>query len=134
VELGDEAVVDTESFSLAGRSMRNVRQMVSRVRRAGYETRILRVRDMSPTGRAELLHDAEAWRGSETERGFSMALGRVADPRDPDAVIVLALHEGVVRGFLQFVPWGTDGISLDLMRRDRSAEAGVNELLIVAVL
>ena len=134
VELGDEAVVDTEAFSLAGRSMRNVRQMVSRVRRAGYETRILRVRDMSPTDRAELLHDAEAWRGSETERGFSMALGRVADARDPDAVIVLALHEGVVRGFLQFVPWGSDGISLDLMRRDRAAEAGINELLIVAIL
>ncbi|HET8594738.1 MAG TPA: phosphatidylglycerol lysyltransferase domain-containing protein [Intrasporangium sp.] len=134
VELGDEAVVDIETFSLSGRSMRNVRQMVSRVRRAGYETRILRVRDMTPTARGELLRDAEAWRGSETERGFSMALGRVADPRDPDALIVLAVHEGVVRGFLQFVPWGSDGISLDLMRRDRNAEPGINELLIVSVL
>ncbi len=134
VELGDEAVIDTETFSLSGRPMRNVRQMVSRVRRSGYETRIIRVRDMTPTQRDELLHDAEAWRGSETERGFSMALGRVADPRDPDAVVVLALNEGVVRGFLQFVPWGEDGISLDLMRRDREADAGVNELLIVAVL
>jgi lysyl-tRNA synthetase class 2 len=134
VELGDEAVVDIESFSLSGRSMRNVRQMVSRVRRAGYETRIVRVRDMTPAARSELLRDAEAWRGSETERGFSMALGRVADPRDPDALIVLAVHEGVVRGFLQFVPWGSDGISLDLMRRDRNAEAGINELLIVSVL
>lgn len=134
VELGDEAVVDTEAFSLSGRAMRNVRQMVTRVRRAGYETRIVRVRDMSATARDELLHDAEAWRGSETERGFSMALGRVADPRDPDALVVLAVHEGVVRGFLQFVPWGSDGISLDLMRRDREAEAGVNELLIVSVL
>jgi lysyl-tRNA synthetase class 2 len=134
VELGDEAVVDIESFSLSGRSMRNVRQMVSRVRRAGYETRIVRVRDMTPAARSELLRDAEAWRGSETERGFSMALGRVADPRDPDALVVLALHEGIVRGFLQFVPWGSDGISLDLMRRDRNAEPGINELLIVAVL
>lgn len=134
VELGDEAVVDVESFSLSGRAMRNVRQMVSRVRRAGYQTRIVRVRDMAAGERAELLRDAAAWRGSETERGFSMALGRVADQRDPDAVIVLATHEGVVRGFLQFVPWGDDGISLDLMRRDREAEPGVNELLIVAVL
>lgn len=134
VELGDEAVIDTESFSLAGRSMRNVRQMTSRVRRAGYEARIVRVGDMTPTQRAELLRDAGAWRGSETERGFSMALGRVADPADPDAIVVTAVHGGVVRGFLQFVPWGDDGISLDLMRRDREAEAGVNELLIVAIL
>ena len=37
-----------------------------------------------------------------------------------------------MRAFLQFVPWGADGMSLDLMRRDRTAEPGVNELLIVA--
>lgn len=32
------------------------------------------------------------------------------------------------------MPWGTDGMSLDLMRRDRSADPGMNELLIVASL
>ena len=61
-----------------------------------------------------------------------MALGRVVDPRDPDCVLVVARQDGVMRAFLQFVPWGTDGMSLDLMRRDRTADAGVNELLIVA--
>jgi len=35
---------------------------------------------------------------------------------------------------LHFVPWGTDGLSLDLMRRDRAADPGLNELLIVAAL
>jgi len=35
---------------------------------------------------------------------------------------------------LHFVPWGTDGLSLDLMRRDREADAGLNELLIVAAM
>ena len=35
---------------------------------------------------------------------------------------------------LHFVPWGTDGLSLDLMRRDRAADPGMNELLIVAAL
>ncbi|EWT03583.1 membrane protein [Intrasporangium oryzae NRRL B-24470] len=134
LELGDEAVVDVASFSLEGRAMRNVRQMVGRVRRAGYETDVVRVRDLAPSERFQLLADAAAWRGSETERGFSMALGRVADDLDPDAVVVIATCDGVVRGFLQFVPWGRDGISLDVMRRDRGAEAGVNELLIVSAL
>ena len=32
------------------------------------------------------------------------------------------------------MPWGPDGVSLDLMRRDRSADPGMNELLIVAAL
>ena len=82
-----------------------------------------------PTGeRRRALTDAAAWRSTETERGFSMALGRVVDPADPDCVWVVARQDGVMRAFLQFVPWGTDGMSLDLMRRDRTAEPGVNEL------
>jgi len=63
-----------------------------------------------------------------------MALGRTADPRDPDAVIATAEKDGEVRAMLQLVPWGRDGLSLDLMRRDPTAEPGLNELLIVAVL
>ena len=39
-----------------------------------------------------------------------------------------------LRGFLHFVPWGDDGLSLDLMRRDRDAENGINEFLIVSAL
>ncbi|MFE4643933.1 phosphatidylglycerol lysyltransferase domain-containing protein, partial [Streptomyces sp. NPDC056730] len=41
---------------------------------------------------------------------------------------------GDLKAVLHFVPWGTDGMSLDLMRRDRSADPGMNELLIVAAL
>jgi lysyl-tRNA synthetase class 2 len=36
LELGDEAVVDTAGFTLAGRPIRNVRQAAARVERAGY--------------------------------------------------------------------------------------------------
>jgi lysyl-tRNA synthetase class 2 len=117
LELGDEAVVDAEGFSLEGRAMRNVRQMVGRVRRSGYTTEVVRVRDAPAAMRAQALADAAAWRGTETERGFSMALGRVMDEADPDAVVVAASREGRIRGFLQFVPWGRDGLSLDVMCR-----------------
>jgi lysyl-tRNA synthetase class 2 len=85
--------------------------------------------------RDEAMKDASAWRSSDTERGFSMALGRLVDPvADPDCVFVTARHEGAVRAFLQFVPWGDDGMSLDVMRRDSTAEAGVNELMIATAL
>jgi lysyl-tRNA synthetase class 2 len=134
LELGDEAIVDPAAFSLEGRAMRNVRQMVSRIKRAGYTTEILRVADASADMRREALADAAAWRSTDTERGFSMALGRVMDLADPDAVVVAARQGGRVRGFLQFVPWGEDGLSLDVMRRDRDADAGVNDLLIVEAL
>lgn len=134
IELGDEAVVDSTAFSLEGRPMRNVRQMVSRVARAGYTVDLTRVRDVDPALRTLAMADAAAWRSSDTERGFSMALGRLLDDADPDCVFVTARQDGVVRAFLQFVPWGADGMSLDVMRRDSAADGGVNELMIVEAL
>ncbi|MFC9537157.1 phosphatidylglycerol lysyltransferase domain-containing protein [Streptomyces sp. NPDC056975] len=139
LELGDEAIVDCQAFSLSGRTMRNVRQMVNRIERAGYTCRMRRVRDLPDEEKKRLREAAAAWRGSATERGFSMALGRFGDPDDGDCVVVTAHQDDEagndrVRALLHFVPWGEDGLSLDLMRRDRTAEPGLNELLIVAAL
>lgn len=143
LELGDEAVVDVADFSLAGRAMRNVRQMVKRIERGGYETRVRRVADIGETELARIRRAAADWRGTDNERGFSMALGRIGDGADGDCFIATA-HKadeqsaespyGDLKAVLHFVPWGTDGMSLDLMRRDRAADPGMNELLIVASL
>ncbi|OIJ89683.1 phosphatidylglycerol lysyltransferase domain-containing protein [Streptomyces colonosanans] len=145
LELGDEAVVDVAGFSLAGRAMRNVRQMVKRIERAGYETRVRRIRDLGEGELERIRHAAEDWRDTDTERGFSMALGRLGDPADGDCLIATAhrvdgqgepeaSQYGDLKAVLHFVPWGKNGASLDLMRRDRSADPGMNELLIVAAL
>lgn len=40
LELGDEAILHAGTFTLDGREMRQVRQAVHRVRRAGYVVRI----------------------------------------------------------------------------------------------
>lgn len=136
LELGDEAVVDVATFSLQGRAMRTVRQAVSRIKRAGYETTVRRLRDVPAEELSELVACVERWRGGPDERGFSMALSRVADAEaDPEAVVVVAVAEGSPRGLLQFVPWGTEGLSLDLMIRDPAVtENGLNELLITDLL
>ncbi|WP_380278206.1 phosphatidylglycerol lysyltransferase domain-containing protein [Kitasatospora purpeofusca] len=141
LELGDEAIVDTATFSLAGRAMRNVRQMVKRIERNGYSCQVRRVAELSPEEKQRIADAAARWRGTDTERGFSMALGRFGDPGDDDCVVVTA-HKAPEEGeggddlkaVLHFVPWGRDGISLELMRRDRAADPGLNELLIVAAL
>lgn len=134
IELGDEAIIDIAEFTLEGRAMRNVRQMVSRVERSGYTTDVRRVRDMSSAEIADIRRQAAAWRGAEVERGFSMALGRFGDPRDGDSVAITAHHEGRLVAVLHFVPWGEDGLSLELMRRDRDADPGLNELMIVSAI
>ena len=131
LELGDEGIVNVADFSLSGRPMRNVRQMVSRVARNGYTAEVRRVGDVPQAEIEAILGVADSWRGSNTERGFSMALGRVGSPGDEDCVIATAMCDGTLRAVLHFVPWGSDGLSLDLMRRDRSAQPGLNDFLIV---
>ncbi len=134
LELGDEAVVTVADFTLQGRSMRNVRQMVSRVCRQGYTAEIRRVEDVPPAELDRMVRQADSWRGSPTERGFSMALGRVGGGEDGRCVVATATQDGVLRAMLHFVPWGNDGLSLDLMRRDRSAAPGLNDFMIVEVI
>jgi lysyl-tRNA synthetase class 2 len=63
-----------------------------------------------------------------------MALGRFGDSADGDCVAVMAYKDDRLAAVLHFVPWGSDGLSLDLMRRDREADPGLNELLIVAAM
>jgi len=132
LELGDEAVVDAATFTLQGRAMRGVRQAVGRLERTGYRVAVRRVADIPAEEVAALVELGKKWRGSERERGFSMALGRLAV--DPNCVVVTAVHAEQVRGLLHFVPWGSDGLSLDAMLRDRDAENGVNELMITTLL
>jgi lysyl-tRNA synthetase class 2 len=131
LELGDEAIVNVGEFSLSGRSMRNVRQMVNRVAKNGYTAEVRRVGDIPRDELDRIIDEADRWRGTAVERGFSMALGRLGAPGDENCVLVTAKENGVLKAILQFVPWGTDGLSLDLMRRDKSAQGGLNDFLIV---
>jgi lysyl-tRNA synthetase, class II len=134
LELGDEAVLELDEFSLEGRSMRVVRQAVNRVRRAGYTLDVRRQSELEGPELDELCATAEALRGEDVERGFSMALGRIGDKRDPQLMIARARDaDGRLVAVLAFVPWGTDGLSLDLMRRARDTENGTVEFVVVGV-
>ena len=119
------------TFTLDGREMRPVRQAVNRIRRAGYQVRIRRHGEISADEMSRIIDLAAAWRDTETERGFSMALGRLGDPADGRCVLVEALDEdGREAAILSFVPWGADGLSLDLMRRDRASDNGLMEFMV----
>ncbi len=129
--IGDEAIIDVDTFTLEGPTMQPLRQAVHRVQRAGYTITVRRHGDLSPEQLAEISRRAEDWRGDDTERGFSMALSRLGDPTDADCVAVLAHDaQGRLRGALSMVPWGKRGLSLDLMRRDRGSENGLVEAMV----
>src|SRR6201997_1607577 len=131
LELGDEAILVTADFKLSGPDMRGVRQAVTRARRAGLTVRIRRHRDISDDEMAATVSRADSWRDTQTERGFSMALGRLGDPADGDCLLVEAVdRDGQVVAMLSLVPWGNTGASLDLMRRSPQSPNGTIELMV----
>ncbi|ONI77300.1 lysine--tRNA ligase [Actinosynnema sp. ALI-1.44] len=135
LEIGDEAVLDVRQFTLSGPERRSVRQAVNRIERAGYTCTVRRHAEIPGPEMDTLRSAAQHWRGAQTERGFSMALGRLGDASDGRCVMVEAYDlAGRLRGLLSFVPWGRRGLSLDLMRRDRDAGNGLNEFMLNAVI
>jgi lysyl-tRNA synthetase, class II len=135
IELGDEAILDVGQYTLDKPEMRQVRQAVHRVERAGYTVRVRRHADISPDEMARIIELAARWRDTETERGFSMALGRLGDPNDGRCVLVEAhSRDGHEVALLSFTPWGPDGLSLDLMRRDRASDNGLVECMVSALM
>lgn len=129
---GDEAVVETASFSLDGRAIRKVRQSVHRLERAGFGAQVLRPSEIGPQMRAELEEVAQVWRGKAPDRGFVMAFDVLFREGDDDAVFVVGCDEaGRARGFLHFAvcPAGS-ALSLSSMPRTPEVPNGFTEWLI----
>jgi lysyl-tRNA synthetase class 2 len=127
---GDEAIVDTASFSLEGRPIRKVRQSVHRLADAGYATRVLRPSEIDSGLRRELEAVARGWRGDAPERGFVMALDALFGLGDEDAVFVIGFApDGSAAGFLHFAV-SCGALSLSSMPRLRTTPNGFNEWLI----
>ena len=134
LEIGDEAIILVDDFNLETPQLKSVRQMVNKARKEGYETTTKKISELSDLERTNLSQRAQRWRRGGDERGFSMALGRFCEAQDSEAVISWATVNGEYKGLLQFVPWGHDGLSLDLMRRAGDSVSGVNELLIASTI
>jgi lysyl-tRNA synthetase, class II len=130
--IGDEAIVETARFSLEGRSIRKVRQSVSRLEKAGYQTELRELGTLDERTLAELEAVSDRWRSGAPERGFAMAMDSVRADRGGDSVVVITRDAaGVIRGFLHLVPtYGRSAMSLSFMRRDHDTPNGLTEFLV----
>ena len=131
--IGDEAVVDTRSFSLEGRAIRKVRQSVNRLTSAGFSTELCSLGDLDEATLGELERVSRSWREGAPERGFAMAMDDLACAHFRDTTVVTARDvHGTVGGFLHLVPtYGRKAMSLSRMRRDRDTPNGLMEYLVV---
>src|SRR5664279_4372509 len=134
--LGDEAIVDIDSFSLQGRPIRKVRQSVSRLQKAGYSAQLESVADLDASAIDAVEAVLERGREGAPERGFSMAMDSIRSAHDADTLVLLARDESdpgrPIRGVLHFVPcYGRSAMSLSFMRRDPGTPNGLTEFMVV---
>ena len=118
--MGDEAIVNCQSFNLAGGKMKGLRQASTRLARHGYTVEFLDPANIDPSRVTDILELISMLRRGEAERGFSMMLGRLFNPKDKGLLLTL-VHgpDGNPAAVCQFVPSpAINGYSLDLMRRD----------------
>jgi lysyl-tRNA synthetase, class II len=131
--LGDEAIVDTLSFSLEGRWIRKVRQSVARAESSGYSAELLDYEQLDQATLEELEQVSARWRGGAAERGFSMAMDSMRGAHHAGSVVVAARDAGGrIRAFVHLVPsHGRPAMSLSFMRRERDTPNGLMEFVVV---
>jgi lysyl-tRNA synthetase class 2 len=130
--IGDEAVVETASFSLEGRAIRKVRQSVARLEKSGYSAEVVDAADLDERTLCKLEQVSRRWLAGAEERGFAMSMDSLRTEREAGGVVVIGRCGDTVRGFLHFVPsYGRPAMSLSSMRRDRDTPNGVMEFLVV---
>ncbi len=120
IYLGDEAIVDCATFSLEGGKMKGLRQACTRLARHGYSVEYLDPSSVEPARVPQIVELVSMLRRGEAERGFSMMLGRLFDPKDKGLLLtVVNGPDGRPVAVCQFVPSpAINGYSLDLMRRE----------------
>ena len=125
--------MELDRFSLEGRSIRKVRQSVTRLRKAGFVAELLEVASLDPETAREVELVLERGREGAPERGFSMAMDSIGRHEQDTLVIVARDGGGAVRGVLHFVPcYGRPAMSLSFMRRDPGTPNGLTEFLVAS--
>ena len=135
IYMGDEAILDCSDFTLNGRAMKSLRGTWNRVHKLGYRVEMHDPAEMDPAMQAALTELMTETRQGDTERGFSMTLSRIFDPRDTGLLLAVCLDpDGRPVAFNQYVPApDIGGWSLDLMRRtnDPDAPNGLTDFVVI---
>ncbi|MCO5215631.1 MAG: flippase-like domain-containing protein [Thermomicrobiales bacterium] len=135
VRVGQEAVVDVSTFTLAGGDMKKLRGSANRGERTG-----LIVRQYDPPHQPELLYQLENisddWLTLEGRRERTFTLGQYSDGYMQEGpVFVLEDTDGAAQAFINLIPDGAPGeVTFDLMRHRADAPNGAMDLLMIALI
>jgi phosphatidylglycerol lysyltransferase len=132
-QVGEEAVVEIDRFTTAGKVGAPVRHAVTRARKGGVQIRCWHGEDLPAGVFAGMKRVSRTWQEAHDatiQRGFSM--GRFPADWSRELLTVVACDQaGEVQAFLTWTPlYQGGGWSLDVMRRAGEATPGTMEWLI----
>ncbi len=132
LKIGEDAVINTQSFTLKGGAMANVRSSAKRAEKEGLQVVFYRgqVQDVEQLVQIERISQKWVAQKGGSEMGFSM--GQFNSNGDPEQITALAVDkQNLVHAFVTFIPiYGRKGWGLDLMRRAERCVPGTMELLL----
>ena len=132
LKIGEDAVINTRTFTLKGGAMANVRSSAKRAEKEGIRVVFYhgQVQDIEQVIQMEQISQRWLAQKGGTEMGFSM--GRFDPAGEPQQITALAIdNNNRVHAFVTFIPiYGRHGWGLDLMRRAERCAPGTMELLL----
>jgi phosphatidylglycerol lysyltransferase len=133
LKIGEDAIINIDTFTLAGKAMANVRTSTRHAEKSGLHVVFYRgqVQDAEQLTQMEQISCSWLACKGSSEMGFSM--GRFDVHGDDKQVYALAVDaDNKVYGFVSFVPiYGRKGWGIDLMRRTAQVPVGTMELILV---
>lgn len=131
LKIGEDGIIHTDTFTLKGKAMANVRTSARRAEKEGLRVVFFAGEIKNDDYMAQLQQISNAWLTEKggSEMGFSM--GRF-ETKPPDAQITAIAIDNTERiyAFVTFLPiYGRIGWGLDLMRRAGQTAPGTMELL-----
>lgn len=136
LKIGEEAIIDVQSWSIDAKEYKSLRSAIRRVERAGLELAELTM-PIDDATMTQLHEVSDSWMSEGGRRERTFTVGRF----DPEAlrtstVVVVRHHDsGRIVAFANVLPSykGHDG-NFDLMRRRHDAPNGVMEFLFVGLI
>ncbi len=132
LKIGEDAVINTQSFTLKGGAMANVRSSAKRAEKEGLQVVFYhgQIQDDEQLGQMERISQKWMAQKGGSEMGFSM--GQFNSIGDPEQITALVVDkQNLVHAFVTFIPiYGRKGWGLDLMRRAERCAPGTMELLL----
>jgi phosphatidylglycerol lysyltransferase len=132
LKIGEDAVINTQTFTLKGGAMANVRSSAKRAEKDGLRVVFYHGQVQNIEQLVQMEQISQRWLAQKggLEMGFSM--GQFDSVGDPEQITALAIEDNNrVHAFVTFIPiYGRKGWGLDLMRRAERCAPGTMELLL----